>query len=59
MRAVSIMCYAKDCLHYSHDAKTCGVSYPSFIDISRDGKCIDYSPLTDVEYKICTGRRRE
>ena len=52
---LSINCSAVLCIHNSK--KKCDVV--GEIDVDKNGKCIDYSPVTDEEYNLITGRKRK
>jgi len=55
-----IKCSANDCLHHKHG--TCWVTEDTTIDISLDdghAVCLDYSPVTNREYVLITGKERE
>jgi len=54
-----IRCDAKFCLH--NNKNICDVSDldATWIDINSKGVCVDYSPVTNIEYKLCTGRDRD
>jgi hypothetical protein len=52
IRHVFIDCSAKDCLHHCKDKNTCGVSHYTWINIAKNGMCLDYSPLTKEEEKM-------
>ena len=54
---MKIRCAAIDCLH--NEQGMCGVSDDTVIDVSREGRCFDHSPVTDSEYREITGRDRE
>lgn len=53
-----IHCNARFCLHNDYDKKKCGVTEETQIDINSKGECVDYSPVTNVEYRLCTGVER-
>lgn len=49
MNKVYIFCEATDCLQHSKYGKTCGALVLSFITISKDGRCTDYTSSTETE----------
>jgi hypothetical protein len=51
-----IRCAALTCIH--NHLGECGVSDITIIDVNSEGVCIDYSPVTDDEFKNITGRER-
>jgi len=54
-----IRCEALFCLHNDYKNKKCGVTEETIIDVTKKGECIDYSPVTNAEYYICTGIDRK
>ena len=59
LRKVYIECNATTCIHYSPEDATCGVTEDTFIDVSRDGNCVDFAPVTKKERKIIMGGNKE
>lgn len=52
-----IKCCAIDCLHHN-GIDSCDIKIDCTIDISSNGICLDYSPITDDEFKTITGYDR-
>ena len=49
MKKIFVKCNAIDCLHYSRKSKSCCIGDDTFIDISTNGSCIDYTPMSQDE----------
>ena len=54
-----LRCSAKTCLHHDNASGFCSVTDDTIIDVSIDGKCVDYSPVTDEEYRAIVGEDRK